>query len=363
MGVRKMLTVGVALGALALGTAQTASAAPAAAAKTAATSTAPAVARGGAVVHDAPGCAGVKVLTPKPGTVATAAAMGMTASADGFYARAAASHAAWLPTMSCTTTARTHALKPASATSGSRTGAGTAAIRNTNLISSNWSGYQINQTAQYAQSGWTVPTVSLPSPGYSGSGYYSSTWSGIGGGFNAGSGALIQSGTAQDISAGGQATYYAWYEIVGGTHDTGGEVRINNLPVHPGDAVGSGVEWTPGGAVLGVCNFSGAGCINFTLASSAPGTSVEWIVEAPYYNGILPLADFDVVNFVNACWQTTFQTSGSCSSISAGRPQGISLQSYVFRSYQVLANPVGGLTNNGENFTDMYFQPVRCPTC
>jgi hypothetical protein len=357
-----MLTVGVALAALALGTAQTASAAPS-----------PAAARGGAVVHDAPGCAGVKVLTPKPGTAATAAAMGMTANADGFYARAAASHAMWLPTMSCTTTARTHALKSASgasgasatsAASGARTGAGTAAIRNTNFISSNWSGYQITQTAQYAQSGWTVPTVSLPSPGYSGSGYYSSTWSGIGGGFNAGSGALIQSGTAQDISASGQTSYYAWYEIVGGTHDTGGEVRINNLPIHAGDAVGSGVEWTPtGGAVLGVCNFSGAGCINFTLASSAPGTSVEWIVEAPYYNGILPLADFDVVNFVNACWQTTFQTSGSCLSISAGRPQGISLQSYVFRSYQILANPVGGLTNNGENFTDMYFQPERCPTC
>lgn len=350
MGIRTRLTVGAALCALTFAVAQPAIAAPARAG-----------AVEGSMAHAAPGCAGVTVLTPRNGSAATARAMGMTAAADGFYARAAASHATWLSTMSCTKTSRTHALKPATAAATAASG---AAPRNAGFVSSNWSGYQVNSTAQYVQSGWTVPTVTRPVPGYSTTGYYSSTWSGIGGGFNAGNGALIQSGTSQDISASGQTSYYAWYEIVGGTHDTGGEVRINNLPIHPGDVVGSGVEWTPtGGAILGVCNFSGAGCINFTLASSAPGTSEEWIVEAPYFNGILPLADFNVVNFINACWQTTFQPSGSCSSIAAGGPQPISLQSYVFGAYQTLAQPEGGLSNNGQNFTDYYLLPERCPTC
>jgi hypothetical protein len=350
MGIRAKLTFGAALCALTLAVGQPAFATPA-------QTSAPASA--GAVAHaTSSACAGATVLTPQAGTVATAHSMGMTAGADGFYAHAAASHATWLSSMSCTKTGRTHALQPAG-------GSAAGAVRNAGLVSSNWSGYQINKTAQYVQSGWTVPTVIRPNPGYSTNGYYSSTWSGIGGGFNAGSGALIQSGTTQDVSANGTTSYYAWYEIVGGTHDTGGEVRINNLAVHPGDVVGSGVEWTPaGGAIMGVCNFSsGAGCINFTLTSSAPGTSEEWIVEAPYFNGVLPLADFGQVNFINACWQTTFQSGGSCSSISASGPQAISLQQYVFKAYQTLAAPQGGFTNNGQNFSDLYFLPERCPTC
>ncbi|GAA2000776.1 G1 family glutamic endopeptidase [Catenulispora subtropica] len=350
MGIRAKATLGAALCALALAVAQPAGAASAPA---------------GPVAHASSGCAGATVLTPRDGAVATAQAMGMTSAADGFYARAAESHATWLSTMSCSKTSHTHALKPATITTAAAGAGAGAGVRNAGYLSSNWSGYQINGTSQYVQSGWTVPTVTQPMPAYSTTGYYSSIWSGIGGGFNAGNGALIQSGTAEDVNASGQASYYAWYEIVGGTHDTGGEIRINNLPVHPGDAVGSGVEWTPsGGAILGVCNFStGGGCINFTLASSAPGTSEEWIVEAPYFNGVLPLADFHSVNFVNACWQTTFQSTGTCSSIAAGGPQPISLEQYVFKAYQVLAQPQGGLTNNGQNFTDYYIPPERCPTC
>jgi hypothetical protein len=162
--------------------------------------------------------------------------------------------------------------------------------------------YQINQTAQYAQSGWTIPVVVRPKPGYSQSGYYSSIWTGIGGGFNAGSGALIQAGSTQDISPTGATSYYFWYEIVGGTGDTGSEVKVSNLDAHPGDIVGSVSIWTPdGGAQMGVCNFTSNQCLSFTLPSSAPGTTVEWIVEAPYSGGILPLADFGSVTFVNAC--------------------------------------------------------------
>lgn len=146
MGIRAKLTVGAALCALTLAAAQPAFATPGPTATATATSTPT-----GAVTHaTSSACADATVLTPQAGTVTTAQSMGMTAGAEGFYARAAASHATWLSTMSCTKTGRTHALRPADA--GAATG----------------------------DSATSAPV----------------TRSGIGGGFNAGSGALIQSGTA-----------------------------------------------------------------------------------------------------------------------------------------------------------------------
>jgi hypothetical protein len=258
---------------------------------------------------------------------------------NGVLAEALSRHATWLTTLSCTATGIRH--QPTV----------------NNLVSGNWSGYQVTQHANYAQAGWTVPTVTAPSPGYSTFGYYSSTWAGIGGGFNSGTGALIQAGTTQDVAANGATTYYAWYEIVGGTGDTGSERRINNLPIHPGDFVGGvGLFQAASGAQAGVCNFTINTCISVPLASSAPGTSAEWIVEAPYSGGILPIANFHSVNFSNACWATTFVQGGPCSSIAAGGPQAITLQQYVLGGYQNLAIP-GPITADGGGFTDAYYQP------
>ena len=309
----------------------------------------------GALTHAAPGCDGAVVQTPRPGTQLTAESLGLPASVSAFYTEAANHHVTWLSTMDCTVTNRSHALLPATPHVGE--------VTNTSLQSSNWSGYQINQTAQYAQSGWTIPTVTKPFPGYSTSGYYSSTWSGIGGGFNSGSGALIQSGSTQDISSTGTTSYYFWYEIVGGTGDTGGEVRVSGLAAHPGDVAGSVAIWTPtGGAQMGVCNFTSNVCLSFTHSSSAPGISEEWIVEAPSAGGILPLANFGSVTFVNACWAPVYFQGASCSTISAGRPSAISLLQNVFGANQVLASP-GPINATGNGFTVTYEQPERCPNC
>lgn len=269
-----------------------------------------------------------------------------TGASNGMFADALRRHATWLTTVSCSATGIRHSASPA--------------VTN-NLLSSNWSGYQVNQHAAYAQGGWTVPTVTAPVPGYSTIGYYSSTWAGIGGGFNAGTGALIQAGTTQNVSSTGVTSYYAWYEIVGGTGDTGGERRINNLPVHPGDVVGGVGLWQSGsGAQAGVCNFTINTCVSFPLASSAPGTTAEWIVEAPYAGRILPLANFHSVTFVNSCWATAFVQGGPCSTIRAGGAQPITLQQYVFGVGQNVAIP-GALTADGGGFTDAYYQPHPQP--
>jgi hypothetical protein len=315
---RRSLSVAaaVAAGLLALGTATTANAA----------------------AQDASSCVGA-VVAPPPAT-----------TRSGVFADAIGGHATWLTTLSCTDTGRTHALEPAGQTN--------------NLASTNWSGYQVNQSAGYAQGGWTVPTVNAPVPGYSSIGYYSSTWAGIGGGFNAGGGALIQAGTAQSISNTGVTSYYAWYEIVGGTGDTHHEVRINNLPIHPGDYVGGVALWTAAtGAQMGVCDFTTNVCVNFTVPSSAPGTTAEWIVEAPSAGGTLPLANFHSVTFSNSCWSATYVPGGPCNTIRAGGAQAITLQQYAFNTWQNVAIP-RPLTANGLGFVDDYYQPrPQGPPC
>ncbi len=307
---------------------------------------APTSAQAGTAASSAGNCAGVHVQTGQQ-------ALASTAGSTSLFARAKEQHVQWLTSLSCVRTGRSHKLQPSSSNTARQT---------VNTINSgNWSGYQVNQVAHYAQSGWNVPTVVAPNPGYSTRGYYSSTWAGIGGGFSGGSGALIQGGTTQDVSASGVASYYAWYEIVGGTGDTGGERKITTLPIHPGDNAGGVALWNPstGQAQIGVCNFSygtGGTCISTTLTSSAPSATAEWIVEAPSSGGVLPLANFGSVLFYNGCWTTVVPVQGGpCNTILQGSPTEIDLRATVFGKAQTLASP--GPITSGSTFTDTYHQP------
>ncbi len=313
----------------------------------AAAAIAPASAQAGTARSAAGSCPGAHVLT---GQQALASPLG----SSSLFIRAKAQHVQWLSSLSCVSTGRSHGFQPSSSS---------AARQTINTINSgNWSGYQVNQPARFVQSGWNVPTVVSPSPGYSSIGYYSSTWAGIGGGFNGGSGALIQGGTTQDVSASGVASYYAWYEIVNGTGDTHGEQKISNLPIHPGDASGSAALWnsSTGQAEIGVCNFNygpSGTCINTFLNSSAPSATAEWIEEAPSSSsGILPLANFGSVNFYSGCWSVVVPAPGGpCNSIQLGSPTEIDLRATVFGKAQTLASP--GAITGASVFADTYHQP------
>jgi hypothetical protein len=92
---------------------------------------------------------------------------------------------------------------------------------NTNK-SSNWFGYnqgtlEQGSTLFHAISGnWTVPAATQHKAGQA---EYSSDWIGIGGGCvdagcTVGDSTLIQTGTEQDVSASGQASYSAWWELI-----------------------------------------------------------------------------------------------------------------------------------------------------
>ncbi|MBS0569709.1 MAG: hypothetical protein JSS28_03815 [Proteobacteria bacterium] len=322
---------------------------------------------GAVLEYPTSGCGGAVLQVPLPGKQLVPQTAGIPVSATSFYGRAAARHATWLTSLQCTHTGITHELKP------STEGMDTVGINN-GYVSGNWSGYQISNTAQYTQSGWTIPAVVKPNPGYSSTGYYSSTWTGIGGGFNAGSGPLIQAGSSQQYYSTG-SVYYFWHEIVGGSTDTGGEVHAF-MPAHPGDAAGSAAIWTPdtkfagrGQVTLGVCDFTAGGpCANIVIGGEqqndtpTPGNTTEWIVEAPSSGGgVLPLADFDSVTFSNASWAsdyvgdpgTTYYTIAQGTS-----PSSISLQQYIFQLYQYVAVP-DVLNGTGDGFTDYYLQPQK----
>lgn len=312
------------------------------------------------------GCDGAVVQTPLPNEQFLSSGGSKSASAQWFYAQAAAHHVTWVTSLQCTHTGRTHVLVPAF-------GAASTNGLNNGLTSSNWSGYQINNTAQYTQAGWTVPAVAEPPRfhGYSDRGYGSSIWSGIGGGFGtSASDPLIQSGSAQSVDIGGNSHYYFWFEIVGGPTDTTYEIKVSSLAVHPGDFVANVAYWTPysnqtnlGAAHFGLCNYTVNQCVDYSIADTPqPGDSTEWIVEAPTQGSTLPLADFGSVHFVNGLWTSDYTNPPNSTAYTIA--QGVSLTPITLQQYfyynnadvNIYATP-GPLDSNGKGFTDTFSGP------
>lgn len=169
------------------------------------------------------------------------------------------------------------------------------------IFTSNWSGYVAathldgshfaNRSVTYAAGGWIVPTL-LPTP----EGTYCAIWVGIDGFLN---GTVEQIGTSHNWVDGAQQNYawfemypHAAYEIKGFPVDCGDEmsVRIG----YKGDDTFKLVIWNHTKDVSVVIPTS------YTVLANAQRSSAEWIVEAPYLNGILPLAHFKDITF-NYC--------------------------------------------------------------
>jgi len=145
-------------------------------------------------------------------------------------------------------------------------------IQSAGWASSNWSGYAKTGTYTSATARWVVPSVSATRQAS-----YSSAWVGIDG-FNNSS--LIQTGTESDWYN-GSAHYNAWWEILPAP-----ETPINSFAVHPGDVMtasitkGSGSSWT-----IKINDVTNGGSFTTTQNYTGPGTSVEWIEEAPTVGG------------------------------------------------------------------------------
>jgi hypothetical protein len=158
--------------------------------------------------------------------------------------------------------------------------------------STNWCGYVADGSNVTDVKGtWTVPGIT---PGGCGSSY-SAAWVGIDGD---NSNTVEQCGTEQDSS--GQ--YYAWYEMY-----PKGSASVG--PVSPGDVITAEVKAQSGGKFLLTMSRNGKQILNTVQKlNQARRTSAEWIMEAPWSGGVLPLANFGTMSF-SGC-QSTGSTSG-----------------------------------------------------
>jgi hypothetical protein len=184
-------------------------------------------------------------------------------------------------------------------------------------VSENWSGYaaatsfggpsdsansvsSINDTVSYVAGSWVVPTLLATMDGT-----YSAIWVGIDGYFN---GTVEQIGTSHNWVSGAQQNY-AWFEMY-----PNGAYEITNFPVMNGDVISAKVAYKGGNTFKLVINNYTQGVStdipsSYTMSTSALRSSAEWIVEAPFSGGILPLSDFQTVTF-NYCSATINSFSG-----------------------------------------------------
>jgi hypothetical protein len=159
----------------------------------------------------------------------------------------------------------------------------------------NCSGYAVpassHQTFTDVNGYWIVPSVSGTATAGA---TYSSAWVGIDGD---GTSTVEQLGTEQDW-AGSAASYYAWYEMY--PHFS---YEIVGFPVKPGDHMYADVKYNGDKKktfTFTLINVTQASTQPFSITLSSPTAklgSAEWVMEAPYSGGVLPLANFGTIYF------------------------------------------------------------------
>ena len=158
--------------------------------------------------------------------------------------------------------------------------------------STNWSGYAAETSLASPQSGavsdvvgtWQVPFVAGTLNAWS------SAWVGIDG---YSSGTVEQIGTEQDTTVSGATRYYAWYEMY-----PAGSALIRGFAVNPGNIIAAEVKYVSGKKyTLTLVNRSTGKTYKVTKSASAQRSSAEWVMEAPWSGGVLPLANFGVIGF------------------------------------------------------------------
>jgi len=157
------------------------------------------------------------------------------------------------------------------------------------VTSSNWSGYAVTgakDSVTDVTGSWVVPSVNCETTPNA----YAAFWVGIDG---YSSNTVEQIGTESDC-AGGQATNYAWFEFYPHFSYT-----IESVTIKPGDEISAQVKYAGGRFTVSI-TVNRAASPQFstsTKLSQADRSSAEWIVEAPYSGGVLPLADFNTASF------------------------------------------------------------------
>jgi hypothetical protein len=172
--------------------------------------------------------------------------------------------------------------------------------------STNWSGYLATGGNFTTVSGsWQVPSVTGTGTGESADG----SWIGIGG---VTSGDLIQVGTANYVTAAGEVSSAAFYEILPASAEI-----IPSITVSSGDSISASItetslnQWS-----VVINNLTNGQSFSINLSYVSSHSSAEWIEEAPSYasGGLVPLNYFGTVSFSN-CTSTVDGYSYSVANI------------------------------------------------
>jgi hypothetical protein len=279
---------------------------------------------------------------------------------------AVAGLAAALLLTACSSSASSH---PAAGTTTSPAQARAAStVTVSDQEDSNWAGYiaassATKKTSFSAVSGrWTQPAVNCAA----GSPSHAAFWVGLGGYSGE---HLEQTGTSANCSATGQATYYAWYELV-----PAAEVLVN-MTVQPGDQFSAHVAVSGDTVTVSLSNLTRHATFSKRLQMSSPTvSSAEWIAEAPSRClssasrdcHILSLADFGSVTFTSA----TASADGRTGSITSGLGQVSALTLEATPGFgrlyataaQANASP-GALSGSGSSFKVNWQRPeIQTPT-
>jgi hypothetical protein len=217
-----------------------------------------------------------------------------------------------------------------------------------NATSYNWSGYAVtgsNGSVTDVKGSWIVPTnVTCPNGAPDS---YSSFWVGIDG-FN--SNTVEQIGIDADC-IGGTPAYSAWFEFYPHWPYT-----INTITINPGDTIFAEVS---AGAksqfTVTLRNvYRNQVFSTTTKMPQAQLSSAEWVVEAPWSSGVLPLANFGTAWFGhqytsqnNTCYATVGGNTGAIGSFGANIVQ-INMVTSTGAN-EALPSPLG---DNGTSFTD-----------
>ena len=183
---------------------------------------------------------------------------------------------------------------------------------NTNQ-SSNWSGYNIGADYPQVPTGttftsvsgqWTVPTATQHTAGHAEA---SASWVGIGGGCvddacTVTDNTLIQAGTEQDVSATGQVSYGAWWEIIP-------EPQTSvSLAVSPGNKISVAISQTSTGQwSIVIKNLTTHKSFSTTTPYSSSMDTVEWIEETPLEigtqgSGVAAMPNLTTVHFTKSTY-------------------------------------------------------------
>jgi hypothetical protein len=212
-----------------------------------------------------------------------------------------------------------------------------------NSYSTNWAGYDVvisTGEVTSVKGSWIVPAVNSKT-GNS----YSANWIGIDGDTSI---TVEQVGTSSDNPSKNVASYYAWYEFYPEPC-----CKFDNIQVKPGDNMSAEV-WFENG----VCH---ATITDETTGQSEtkehPDTgydkkSAEWIVEAPWFNRILPLANFGTTYFGYENTKidgTCFATINGVSENIASSGSSVNSITMVNNKGRVKAQP-SALSSSGTSF-------------